>query len=145
MTLRIAPLLADDRGDWERLARGYKDFYKTALSDAEYETAWNRLLREDDVFAIGAQTGGKLVGIAHYLFHASIWAPTACYLQDLFVDPSARGQGAARTLIESVAEAARARGAQRLYWTTQEHNATARALYDKLARFNGFIRYDFPL
>jgi GNAT superfamily N-acetyltransferase len=145
MTLRIAPLLADDRENWERLARGYKDFYKTALSDAEYEAAWNRLLREDGVFAIGARIDGQLVGIAHCLFHTSIWAPTACYLQDLYVDPSARGQGAARALIESVAEAARVRGAQRLYWTTQEHNTTARALYDKLASFNGFIRYDFPL
>jgi ribosomal protein S18 acetylase RimI-like enzyme len=48
-------------------------------------------------------------------------------------------------LIEGVADAARERGAARLYWTTQEHNTTARALYDKVASFNGFIRYDHPL
>ena len=88
---------------------------------------------------------GKLVGIAHYLFHTTIWAPATCYLQDLFVDSSARGQGAARALIENVAAIARERGAQRLYWHTQEHNATARMLYDKLAKFSGFIRYEFPL
>ena len=145
MELRIAPLTADDRADWERLARGYKEFYKTIVPDSGYETTWNRLLREADVFAIGAWIGGDLVGIAHYLFHATIWAPTTCYLQDLFVDPSARGQGVARALIERVAEVAREHGALRLYWHTQEHNATARALYDKLAGFNGFIRYDFPL
>jgi len=29
--------------------------------------------------------------------------------------------------------------------TTQEDNARARLLYDKVARFNGFIRYDYPL
>lgn len=145
MELRIAPLTANDRADWERLARAYKEFYKTIVSDAGYATTWNRLLREEDVSAIGAKVDGDLVGIAHYLFHASIWTPTTCYLQDLFVDPSARGQGVARTLIENVATVARERGAQRLYWHTQEHNATARALYDKLAGFNGFIRYDFPL
>ncbi|MFI1509041.1 GNAT family N-acetyltransferase [Streptomyces sp. NPDC020597] len=51
----------------------------------------------------------------------------------------------ARALIERVAGAARERGADRLYWTTQEGNATARALYDKVAEFRGFIRYDHPL
>ena len=57
----------------------------------------------------------------------------------------ARGRGAARALIEAVAAAARAGGAARYYWTTQDHNAVARALYDRVARFNGFIRYDYPL
>jgi hypothetical protein len=41
--------------------------------------------------------------------------------------------------------AARTRGATRLYWTTQEDNHRARLLYDKAARFNGFIRYDYAL
>jgi hypothetical protein len=44
-----------------------------------------------------------------------------------------------------VAQAARARGAARLYWTTQENNTTARTLYDKVAAFNGFVRYDYSL
>lgn len=37
------------------------------------------------------------------------------------------------------------RGASRLYWTTQDGNTAARALYDKVASFNGFVRYDCPL
>ncbi len=145
MNFRIAKLTTDDRKDWERLVRGYKAFYKTAVSDSDFATTWNRLRGEDAAFALGAKIDRKLVGIAHYLFHTTIWAPMSCYLQDLFVDPSARGQGVARALIEAVAAAARERGAQRLYWHTQEHNATARALYDKVAGFNGFIRYEFPL
>ena len=44
-----------------------------------------------------------------------------------------------------MAHAAQSRGATRLYWTTQQDNARARVLYDKLARFNGFIRYEYPL
>ena len=118
MTLLIAPLIADDRNDWELLARGYKDFYKTPLADAAYAVAWHRLRAADDVFAFGAKLDGRLVGITHYLFHTTIWAPTTCYLQDLFVDPPARGHGVARALIERVAVAAREQGAQRLYWTT---------------------------
>lgn len=56
-----------------------------------------------------------------------------------------RGQGAARALIERVADAARDRGATRLYWTTKQDNARARVRYDKVASFNGFIRYEYPL
>jgi GNAT superfamily N-acetyltransferase len=68
-----------------------------------------------------------------------------CYLQDLFTVPEARGRGVARALIAHVAEAARAAGARRYYWLTQEHNTTARALYDRVAAFHGFIRYDHPV
>jgi GNAT superfamily N-acetyltransferase len=142
---RIGPLAREDRAGWEPLARGYKEFYKTETSGAEYDAAWSRILARGDVFGIGAKVDGKLVGIAHYLFHASAWADRVCYLQDLFVAPEARGQGIARALIEAVAEAAREGNAARCYWHTQEWNATARALYDRVGRFRGFIRYDYPL
>ena len=35
--------------------------------------------------------------------------------------------------------------ASRYYWQTKQDNARARALYDKVARFAGFIRYDYPM
>jgi GNAT superfamily N-acetyltransferase len=63
----------------------------------------------------------------------------------LFVAEEARGRGAARALIERVASEARQHGATRLYWTTKQDNTVARALYDKVATFNGFIRYDYTL
>jgi ribosomal protein S18 acetylase RimI-like enzyme len=56
-----------------------------------------------------------------------------------------RGRGVARALIEQVAVVSRERQAARLYWLTQETNRTARTLYDKVAQFKGFIRYDLPL
>jgi len=145
MSLVLSPLLPADRASWEVLARGYKAFYKTETSPAEYETAWNRLLQRDDVFGIGAKVERRLIGIAHYLFHTSAWAAKICYLQDLFVAPEVRGKGTARALIEAVAVAAREAQATRYYWLTQDNNTVARVLYDKVAKYNGFIRYDFPL
>lgn len=144
-TPTIAPLQAADRAAWEVLARGYKRFYETETTDAEYDTAWQRLLQGDEVHGLGARQGGELVGIAHYLFHPSVWSPPVCYLQDLFVAPGLRGQGIARGLILAVGDAAREAGAARCYWMTRENNAVARVLYEKVARFNGFIRYDLPL
>ncbi len=145
MTLHTAPLRLEDRPAWETLARGYKAFYKTEATPVEYETAWQRLLQRDDVFGFGAHADGRLVGITHFLFHTSAWAPRICYLQDLFTAPELRGRGVARTLIAAVGDAAREAGATRCYWLTHETNAAARTLYDKVAKFHGFIRYDLAL
>jgi GNAT superfamily N-acetyltransferase len=141
----IGPLGPEDRAAWEVLARGYQTFYRTTVPDDGYEQAWQRLQAGPELHALGARLDGQLIGITHYLFHAAVWGPEVCYLQDLFVAESARGRGAARALIERVAQAARDRGAARLYWTTRQDNDRARALYDKVARFNGFIRYDYSL
>lgn len=148
--IEVGPLEAGDRSAWEGLARGYKAFYRDWIPDEAYEATWRRLrhgtdLHGSELYALGARLDGRLIGIAHYFFHPTFWGGDACYLQDLFVDEEARGRGAARTLIERVAQAAREHGATRYYWHTQEDNARARALYDQVARFTGFIRYQYPL
>lgn len=143
--IEVSPLVPADRAAWEVLARGYKRFYRTEVPDEGYEATWQRVLRDQELHAIGARLDGQLVGIAHYLLHPTFWLADVCYLQDLFVAEAARGQGAASALIERVAQAARDLGASRLYWTTKQDNARARSLYDKVARFHGFIRYDYAL
>src|SRR4029079_9630009 len=141
----VKPLSARDRTGWEALARGYKAFYETPTTDAEYATAWERLLAQDGVHGLARHAHARLVGIAHSLFHTSVWTRTTCYLQDLFTAPDARGRGVARSLVDAVAIAAPARGATRYYWLTQAHNTVARRLYDRVAKHAGFIRYDYPL
>jgi GNAT superfamily N-acetyltransferase len=143
--IEAGPLAAADRVEWEALARAYKAFYRIDLPDSAYESTWQRLLLRDGIRGLGARTNRRLVGITHYLFHTGTWSPCACYLEDLFVDHAARGRGVARALIGAVAEDARAEGAGRLYWLTHETNATARALYDKVAASSGFVEYEYPL
>jgi GNAT superfamily N-acetyltransferase len=145
MNIEIREFTASDRAAWEVLARGYKEFYQTPTTDAEYETAWRRILAGSEIHARGAWAGGALVGLAHFLFHMGTWVPTCCYLQDLFTVREARGKGVARALIEAVANAARARKADRYYWLTAEDNVIARRLYDKVAEFHGFIRYEYAI
>ena len=143
--ISVARLTHADRDDWEVLARAYKAFYRTELPAASYDEMWRRFMHEDGLSAFAARSGGRVIGIAHYLFHPLVWVGPVCYLQDLYVDERERGRGAAGALIERVARDARTRGASRLYWHTQDDNARARSLYDKVARFNGFIRYEQPL
>ena len=139
----IRPLGPEDRADWEPLWAGYLAFYEATIPSTVTETTWARLNDPaEPMHALGAFVDGQLVGIVHYLFHRSTWTTgDYCYLQDLFTDEAARGRGAGRALIEAVYERAPAAGASRVYWLTQEGNATARALYDKLADRSGFIQY----
>ena len=143
--IETSPLRPADRARWDVLARGYKAFYETSVTDAGYDATWARLLAAQDVFGSAARLDGQVVGIAHYLFHANPWTSGSCYLQDLFVDEAVRGRGVARALIEHVAQVARERGVERLYWHTKQDNARARVLYDKVATFRGFISYVRPL
>ena len=139
----IRPVSLDERADWERLWTGYLEFYKMSVPPQTYDVTWARLHDPNEpMHLLGAYVDGKLVGIVHYLFHRSCWTPgDYCYLQDLFVAEHARKLGLGRALIEAVEEKARAAGASRVYWLTHESNATARALYDKLAENLGFIQY----
>lgn len=143
--ITITRLQADDRAEWGVLAKAYKRFYKTELPESDYDAAFARLLADAQVHAWVARRGGRLVGLTHYLFHANPWMADGCYLQDLYVDEAQRGQGVAAALIERVAQSARERGCSRLHWLTQDSNARARALYDRVAEHRGFIRYDHPL
>jgi GNAT superfamily N-acetyltransferase len=132
-------------GEWEALIRAYSDFYKRTLEPAAADRAWAAFVQESVMHALGARLGGRLVGVAHFLRHASTTAGDVCYLQDLFTAPHVRGQGVGRALIASVVEWARGRGCSRVYWSTHDSNATARRLYDHVAVNNGFIRYVIEL
>lgn len=139
----IRPVDAGERAAWEPLWNGYLTFYETALSKAITDVTWARLHdTSEPMFLLGAYAQGKLIGIAHYLFHRSCWTiGNYCYLQDLFVAKEARGLGAGRALIDAVEKEAREAGASRVYWLTKEDNHSARALYDKVADRSGFIQY----
>lgn len=146
--LTLRPLTATDRAAWEPLWQGYLAFYKTSVPPETTGITWSRLLDLAEPMhvlgAFGTDESGRerLLGIVHYIFHRSTWTPgDYCYLQDLFTLPEARGRGIGRTLIEAVYAEAKQAGASRVHWLTQEGNATARALYDKLAEHPGFTQY----
>lgn len=143
--LSIGRLTANDRADWETLFRGYIDFYERTSPPEMYERAWTEFGRDEALHALSAKIDGKLVGITHFLVHASTSGPDVCYLQDLFTAPAARGQGVARALVAAVVEWARERDCGRVYWSTQETNTTARRLYDQVAVNRGFILYQINL
>ena len=142
--LTVRALRSDDYDSWCALWRAYLAFYETSVPEAVYDSTFARLLGEDpqDFNGFVAETGGRLVGLTHYLFHRHCWkTENVCYLQDLFADPSVRGSGVGRALIEAVYSKADEVGAPSVYWLTQDFNHTARKLYDRIGNVTPFIKY----
>lgn len=134
---------AADFEAWLPLWQGYQEFYEVQLSDEVTQTAWSRFLSDDhDQHCIVAKVDGEIVGFTHFLFHPSQWAVEEyCYLEDLFVLPSVRGQQVGKQLIEFASDVAKDRNCARIYWHTQETNHRAQRLYDWIAEKPGMIKY----
>ncbi|MFT3730289.1 MAG: GNAT family N-acetyltransferase [Hyphomicrobium sp.] len=140
----VRPVAADDKEAWLKLFRDYVAFYKASVPEEVIGQTWHRLLNGDDNMRalIAVDDSGKAVGIAALVFHRSTWSPTwYCYLEDLFVAGEARGHGVGKALIEATYAEADRRGATRTYWATQESNATARELYDRIGTLTDFLQY----
>ena len=143
--ISIGTLTPQDRPAWEALFRAYNDFYETTLPQDTYDRAWTEFQASERMHALVARVGGRLAGIVHFLVHPSTTAGDVCYLEDLFTAAPSRGHGVGRSLIGAVRDWAAERGCGRVYWHTHETNATARALYDKVATFPGFVMYTIEL
>lgn len=145
--VQIRPVRPDDFAAWQPLWDGYNAFYgragATALPDEITRTTWARFFDGyEPMHALVAEADGGLLGLVHYLFHRSTTAlGPNCYLQDLYTAEAARGRGVGRALIQAVYARAQAARCGRVYWQTQEGNATARRLYDQVAEQSGFIVY----
>ncbi|CTQ34864.1 GNAT family N-acetyltransferase [Jannaschia rubra] len=146
-SLMIRPIQKDDEEQWRRLWTGYLAYYETEVPEDVYATTFARLLGDDPTQPYGliAEADGRGVGLVHYLFHAHCWRiERVCYLQDLYVDPTLRGTGVGRQLIEAVYAAADEARAPNVYWLTQHHNEAGRRLYDRVGTETPFIRYNRP-
>ena len=143
MSLEIRPVTAADHAAWLPLWQGYLDFYQAEITAEVSAITWQRFLEPaEPMHAALAWQDGRAVGLVHFIYHRSCWTVgDYCYLQDLFVADGLRGDGIGRRLIEHVYAQARADGASRVHWLTQESNSNARQLYDRIADRSGFIQY----
>jgi GNAT superfamily N-acetyltransferase len=133
---------SEDEAVWRRLWSAYNAFYNADVSDLVTQLTWRRILDpQATIFARLAEIDGGVIGFSVSVLHEGTWtAEPICYLEDLFVDPSSRRQGAGRMLIQDLVDRARARRWSRLYWHTRADNP-ARALYDQFAIADDFVRY----
>jgi GNAT superfamily N-acetyltransferase len=80
-----------------------------------------------------AELSGAPVGFALFFHNYSTFlAQPGIYLEDLYVQPQARGQGVGRRLLAELARLARERGCGRLEWAVLDWNSDAIGFYRRL-------------
>jgi len=134
MSITVRNIHLDDESRWRELWDGYCTFYKSSVSPDVTDATWRRITDPaSPIFSFVAEdASGQVIGFVNNVAHEFTWATgPACYLEDLFVDPESRSNGAGHALIQAVINHCRREGFERLYWRTDEDNHTARRLYDR--------------
>ncbi|PLK70550.1 GNAT family N-acetyltransferase [Rhizobium sp. TH135] len=145
--LVIRDATAADETAWRGLWDQYLAFYKVDLAEDVTAHTWARILDPSSRVTMRvAEVDGTLAGFAIHHFHDSTWVKTPdCYLEDLFLDATYRGQGIGRALIDDLIAITKVKGWSRLYWHPDRDNATARKLYYTYAPEDGHVRYRLKL
>jgi len=143
MTVTIRDAKPEDEARWRELWAGYLAFYEVTVDPDITDATWRRVFDPASaIFMRVAEVDGKVMGFTLSLTHEGTWiSGKDCYLEDLFVDPAARGKGVGRALMDDLVSLCAKNGWSRLYWHTSEQNRTARALYDSYVENDGHIRY----
>ncbi|WP_139417078.1 GNAT family N-acetyltransferase [Agromyces laixinhei] len=145
MNYEIRPTGDDDFFGWLPLFEAYCRFYETELDDAKALIVWNWIRDESEPLqaALAVDDEGQPVGFAHFrAVPSSLTATRGMFLDDLYVDESARGSGIGRSLIEYVHERAAEIGQGGVSWITADDNAPAQRVYDQLARRTSWVTYE---
>ncbi|MBI1212920.1 MAG: GNAT family N-acetyltransferase [Alphaproteobacteria bacterium] len=140
----IAPLTAQDEAEWRPLFEAYSRFYKVEPTPEKTATAWRWLMDKSyPLSGLGCRSEGRLIGFAHLrAVPRTLFGIEGGFLDDLFVEPSMRGSGAAMQLIKGIAAFARARQWPVVRWWTADDNYRARNLYDRVARKTNWNTYE---
>lgn len=131
---------ADDASDVARLMVGFRNWWqRDEPDDASFEAGVARLLSDPNTdFLLG---GDPAVGVCQLRYRFAVWTGTDdCCLEDIFVEPQARGSGLGRALAEAALARARERGCARVELDVNEANPAALALYESL----GFESWSDP-
>jgi GNAT superfamily N-acetyltransferase len=145
VTLIVRDIASEDHDAWRRLFQAYGVFYETDLADDVLDHVWSAI-RGDAIRAYVAEQDGVVIGFAHARTHTATFSiGDDWYLEDLFVDPSARAGGVGTAIIEHLVKIARREGGGALRWVTAESNATAQRVYDKLAKRTTWVTYEIEL
>lgn len=149
-TIATRDPIPTDWTEWHRMWSANCVHFGASMSHAHDRELWRRIMApEHPVGALVCSTAGgdgKLLGLAHYVLHPHTFSSKmVCYLEDLWVDLSARRAGVGRSLIDGLVARGKEQDWRRVYWHTETDNVAARTLYDRIAQATNYVRYDMIL
>ena len=148
MTLTVGPLSAGDREQWGRLYHGYAEFYQVPMNAQILDTVWGWIHDTDNPFfgLIAKDETGKALGLMHCRQMPSpLRGLQVGFLDDLFVDPKARGRGVVEQLYAALNQLGKQQGWPFIRWITAENNYRGRAVYDRLAEKTHWVTYQMKI
>lgn len=135
MTVTIRPARPDDVATILRFIKELAEFEKEPDAVATTEPMLAAALFGADPVAeaLMAESDGESVGVAVFYRTFSTWTGVAgIWLEDLYVTPAARGQGAGAALLRHLAAITVDRGGARFEWAVLDWNSHAIQVYRKM-------------
>ena len=140
----IREIQLKDKNQWEKLYKGYADFYKVEMNDKILQTVWGWLHNNNhEVNGIVYEVDNKVVGLAHYRrMPRPLKGQDMGFLDDLFVAPEYRGRKIGEKLINRMKEISTQKGWNLVRWITRDDNIRAKSLYDRVAEKTNWDVYE---
>ena len=144
MSVTVRLVMEHDRKNWDTLFEAYCEFGGDRQTAEMRDRVWNWIHDEtaQTKCFVAENDGGDLVGFMHFReYERPMPATKGVYIDDMFVSPSARGQGVVDRLITSVGAYAKEHGLEVVRWMTSETNYRARSVYDRHATKSSWVTY----
>ena len=140
----IREIQLKDKDQWEKLYKGYADFYKVEMNNKILETVWNWLRNKNhEVQGIVYEIDDNIVALAHYRRMPSpLRGQDIGYLDDLYVDPKYRSQKIGEKLINKIKEISKSKDWNFVRWITRDDNVRAKSLYDRISEKTNWNVYE---
>ena len=140
----IREIKLEDKENWEKLYRGYAEFYKVEMNEKILNTVWNWVHdKNHEVNGLGYVIYNNLVALAHYRkMPRPLRGQYIGFLDDLYVDPNHRGKKIGEKIINKLNEISKANGWNLVRWITRENNSRAKALYDRVSEKSTWDVYE---
>lgn len=140
----VRPVRFEDHDTFTRLYTAYRDVSGHEPSEEIVERAWALLSDPgSDVRGLVGELDDKPVAIALYrTFPRPADGDTGLWLDEMYTDESARGNGVASALVDHLSHLAQIEGRGVVRWMTAQDNTPARSLYRQVASETSWVLYE---
>ena len=140
----IREIQLKDKQQWEKLYKGYADFYKVEMNNKILQAVWNWLHdKNHEVDGLVYEINNSIVALAHYRkMPRPLKGNNIGFLDDLYVDPEHRGKRIGEKILNKLKEISKSKEWNLIRWITRDDNLRAKSLYDRVAQKTTWKLYE---